>query len=183
MNPPPIGEGLSVGWNTFKNNYNVLLIPLLCAFAVGLIPIVGGFLALPGMLLVSLKVLRGQTPETGDGFVGFQAFVDHLVMGILQALGLIACCIGVYVTQALFLPGTLLIVDKGLGWSDAKDRCLEEIKPNLLAWVLYTFVLGLVAAAGLIACGVGIFVTLPIATIGWAYAYDQTLGAARKGSV
>jgi len=44
-------------------------------------------------------------------------------------------------------------------------------------------VLGLVGAAGAILCGVGLLITLPIATIGWAYAYEQTFGATRKGAV
>jgi|SRR5579862_2651186 len=180
MNPPPIGEGLSVGWNTLKTNVSVLVVPFLCAIILNFIPIVGGFFAMPGMLLVSLKILRGQTPEANDGFVGFQAFMDNLMMGILQIAGALLCCIGAVITQALFIPGSLLIVDKGLGWSDAKDRCLDEIKPNLMAWIIYTFVLGLVGASGMILCGIGIFVTLPIATIGWAYAYEQTLGAPRK---
>jgi hypothetical protein len=180
MNPPSIGEGLSVGWNTLKEHYQALLVPMLCAFVLSFIPIVGGFFALPGMLLVSLKILRGQTPEANDGFVGFQALMDNLVMGLLQICGVIACCIGGWVTHGLFLLGTLLIVDKGLSWSDAKDRCMEEIWPNILPWVLYVLVLGLVGASGIILCGIGIVATLPIATIGWAYAYEKTLGAPRR---
>jgi hypothetical protein len=180
MNPPPIGEGLSVGWNTLKENVSTLAIPFLCAMILNFIPIVGGFFAIPGMLLVSLKVLRGQTPEPADGFVGFQAFMDNLVMGLLQLSGAILCCIGAIITHALFIPGSCLIVDKGLSWSDAKDRCMEEIKPNLMAWIVYTLVLGLVGGSGAILCGVGVFVTLPIAVIGWAYAYEKTLGAPRR---
>ena len=179
MNPPNIGEALSVGWEKFRENMMPIVIATLCAMLLSLIPIVGGFLALPGMLYVSLKALRGQAPEPKDGFVGMQAAVDNIVMGLLQALGLIACCVGVYVTQAIFIPGTFLIVDKGMNWTDAKDRCLEQIKPNWLSWLLFTFVLGLVGGLGAILCGVGVFFTLPIATIGFAYAYEQTLGAQR----
>jgi uncharacterized membrane protein len=162
-----------------KERYQELLVPYLCALVLGFIPIVGGFFALPGLLLVSLKVLRGQTPEPNDGFVGFNRLVDNLVMGLLQIVGLIACCIGVWVSQGLFLPGTLLIVDKGLDWNAAKDRCMEEVKPNLLQWVLYNLVVGIVGAAGMILLGVGIILTLPIATIAWAYAYEKTFGASR----
>jgi hypothetical protein len=169
MNPPSIGEGLSVGWNTFKEHWKVLLIPYLCAMVAGIIP----FFAIPGLMLVSLKVLRNETPEPADGFIGFKALVDHLMMGILQIVGLIGCCVGVYVTQALFIPGSLLIIEKGIGWSEAKDQCLEAIKPNLFPWVIYFFVTGIVGGLGSILCGVGIFITLPIATIAWAHAYEQ----------
>ena len=178
MNPPNIGDGLSIGWEKFRENMGPIIVAHLCAMLLGLIPVVGGFLALPGMLYVGLKAVRGQSVEAKDGFVGLQAAVDNIVMGLLQIIGLIACCIGVYVTQAIFIQGTFLIVDKGMGWSDAKDRCMEQIKPNWLSWTLYVFVLGLVGGLGAILCGVGILITLPIATIGFAYAYDQTLAKA-----
>lgn len=180
MNPPPIGEALTVGWQRFQQNMLPVIIGILCAMLVGLIPIIGGFLTLPGIFLVSLKALRGQAPEPSDGFVGFQQFVDNIVMGLLQALGLIACCIGVYVTQAIFFQGTFLIVDKNMAWSDAKDRCLEQIKPNWPAWTLFVIVVGLVGSLGTLLCGIGVLFTAPIATIAFAYAYEQTLGAARR---
>lgn len=176
MNPPPIGEALSAGWNAFKENMGPVLIGMLCALLLGLIPFVGGFLAFPGMMLVSLKAVRGQAPEPADGFVGFSALVDNLVMGLLQVLGIVACCIGVYATQGIFYQGTLLIVDKGMTWSDAKDKCLAEIKPNWPAWTLFVFVVGLVGSLGVILCVIGVLLTLPIATCAFAYAYEQTLG-------
>ncbi len=177
MNPPPIGEALSVGWAKFKDNMVPVLIGILCAALLGLIPVVGQFLAMPGMFLVALKALRGQAPEPSDGFVGMQAAVDNIVMGLLQILGLIACCVGQIVTQAIFFQGTFLIVDKGMTWSDAKDKCMDEIKPNWLNWTVFVFVMSLVAASGMIACIVGVFFTAPIALIAYAYAYEQTLGA------
>ncbi len=178
MNPPPIGEALTVGWEKFKENMVPTIVAMLCAMLLGLIPVVGGFLALPGICLVSLKVLRGQLPEPRDGFVGFTQPMDNIVLGLFQILGLIACCIGVYVTQAIFVPGTFLIVDKSMTWSDAKDRCMEQIKPNWVAWTIFFFVVGLVGGLGSILCGIGILFTLPIATIALAYAYEQTLGKA-----
>jgi hypothetical protein len=180
MNPPSIGDALNVGWTTFQKNMMPILIAVVCAALLGIIPVIGGFLAFAGMMNVSLKALRGQTPEPADGFIGFQALVDHIVMGLLQILGLIACCIGVYVTQGIFFQGTLLIIDKGMTWSDAKDRCLDQIKPNWVAWTIFCLVVGIVGGLGAILCGIGIFFTLPIATIALAYAYEQTLGAGAR---
>lgn len=178
MNPPPIGVALGVGWNTFMQNPGPILIGILCAALLGLIPLVGGGLAFAGMMNVSLKALRGQTPEASDGFVALQAAADHIVMGLLQIAGILLCCVGVYVTQALFFQGSLLMLDKGMGWSDAKDRCLERLKDNWLPWTAFCFVVGLVGALGAVLCGVGVILTLPIATIAFAYAYEQTLGRA-----
>ena len=178
MNPPPIGEALEVGWNTFKENFAPILIGVLCACLLSLIPLVGGGLAFAGMMQVCLKALRGQTPEASDGFVAFQAAVDNIVMGLLQISGILLCCIGVYVTQGIFFPGTLLIVDKGMTWQQAMDVCMQQLKPNWVSWTLFTLAVGIVGSLGTLLCIVGVFVTAPVALIAMAYAYEKTLGAA-----
>jgi len=178
MNPPPIGEALGAGWNAVKAQMVPVIIGTLCALLLGIIPVVGGFLAMPGLLLVAQKALRGEKPEPADGFVGFQAAVDYIVIGLLQIVGLIACCIGVYVSQAVFIPGVFLILNKKSSWQEAKDVCIAQIWPNWLSWTIFTLVTAIVGSLGSILCGVGILVTLPIATCAWAYAYEQTLAKA-----
>src|SRR6185295_600273 len=42
IQPPPIGEALTVGFETFKKNPVPILVGTLCAIIVSLIPIVGG---------------------------------------------------------------------------------------------------------------------------------------------
>ena len=70
MNPPPIGEALEAAWDVFKKDYAAILIATLCAMLLGLVPLVGGGLAMAGLMHVSLKALRGQSPEPADGFIG-----------------------------------------------------------------------------------------------------------------
>lgn len=175
MNPAPLGDALKAGWESFKAQPVPILIGVLCAALLGIIPVVGGLLAFPGMLYVCLKALRGQTPEVGDAFIAFQKPVDHIVMGLLQIAGILACCIGIYATQGLFFQGSLLIIDKDLGWSEAKDRCLGALKDSWVGWALFAFVVGLVSSLGVILCIVGVFVTLPVALGAFAYAYEQGL--------
>lgn len=163
-----------MGWKTLQQNPAPIFLGMLCAMLIGLIPILGAGLAFAGMMKVSLKALRGQAPEPADGFAGLSDnAIDHVVMGLLQLAGLLACCVGVYVTQGLFFPGTLLILDRGLTWEEAKDACLARVKPNWLAWTLFALVVGIVGASGMIACVVGVFVTAPVAMIAMAYAYEQ----------
>jgi hypothetical protein len=178
VNPPPIGEALEVAWATFKKDYESIFIGILCALLLTLIPLVGGGLAMAGLMQVSLKALRGQRPEPADGFVGLQAPVDHIVMGLLQIVGLLACCVGVYVSHAVFFPGTALIVDKKMTWTEAKDVCVARIAPNWAAWTLFTFVISLVGASGAILCGIGIVVTAPLAALAMAYAYERSIAPA-----
>lgn len=179
VSPPPIGEALSVGWKTFQQNPAPILLGMLCAMVIGLIPILGGGLAFAGMMRVSLRALRGEVPEPADGFAGLSNnAVDHIVMGLLQIVGILACCVGVYVSQGIFFPGTLLILDRDMTWEQAKDVCLKQVKPNWVSWTLFVLVVGLAGASGMILCVVGVFFTAPIAMIAMAYAYEKTLAAA-----
>jgi hypothetical protein len=178
VSPPPIGEALGVGWTTFQEHMGPVTLGFLCALLPSLIPLVGGGLAFAGMMHVSRKALRGEAPLPSDGFVGLsQNAVDHIVMGLLQIAGLIACCVGVYVTQGLFYPGTLMILDRGITWQQAMDACREQVQPNLVQWTLFVFVVGLVGASGMLLCVVGVFLTAPVATIALAYAYERAFAA------
>jgi len=180
--PPGIGEAIGEGWKAYKANLVPGLIAFFCAGLLGLIPIVGGLLAMPGFANVALKLVRGQKPEPADGFIIFkQSVVDHIIMVILQMIGVILCGFGQLITQPLFFQGTYLILDKGMKWGEAKDKCMAEIKPNLMGWVIFCFVLSIVAFLGVIACVVGVFITGPIAMCGMAYAYEKTLGGGGGG--
>jgi uncharacterized membrane protein len=179
VNPPPIGEALGVGWKTFQQNPVPILLGMLCAMIIGLIPLLGAGLAFAGMMKVSLKALRGQVPDPLDGFAGLSDnAIDHIVMGLLQLVGMIACCIGVYVSQGIFFPGTLLILERRMTWEQAKDECLRQARPNWLAWTLFTLAVGLVGASGTLLCFAGVLFTAPIAMIAMAYAYEQSFGSA-----
>lgn len=175
MNPPPIGEALEAAIAAFKRDYAAIVIATLCAMLLGLVPLVGNGLVMAGMFQVGLKALRGHTPEPADGFVGLQAIGDHIVMGLLQLVGLLACCVGVYVSQAVFFPGTGLILEKGMDWRRAKDVCVERIAPNWASWTLFTFVVGLVGASGALLCGIGVIATAPLTGLALAYAYERSV--------
>lgn len=179
MNPPPLGEALSIGWERFKAQAMPLMLAVfLASLVMSVIPIAGVGLGMAGVLYAGLKALRGQTVEIGDAFIGFQRPMDHIMIGLWQIIGVLACCIGVMVTGPLFYQGHLLIIEKGMTWQQAKDTCMEHIKPNWLGWAIYGLVLGLVAQLGLVACIVGVFVTSAIQAVAMAYGYEQTLGKA-----
>jgi uncharacterized membrane protein len=177
VSPPPIGEALTVAWTTLQANPAPIIIGCLCAMLPGLVPVLGQGLAFAGMMQVARKALRGQVPQPTDGLVGLSdQLVDHLVMGLLQIAGILACCVGVYVTQAIFFPGTVLILERGMTWDQAKDVCLAQVKPNALQWTLFVLVVGLVGASGMLLCFVGVLFTAPIAALALAYAYEKAFG-------
>jgi hypothetical protein len=177
VSPPPIGEALNVAWTAFQANMAPIVIGCLCAMLPGLVPVLGQGVAFAGMMKVARKALRGQVPQPTDGLVGLSdQLVDHFVMGLLQIAGILACCVGVYVTQAIFYPGTLLILERGMTWEQARDVCIAQVKPNAVQWTLFVLVVGLVGASGMILCFVGVLFTAPIAMLALAHAFEKAFG-------
>ena len=174
--PPSIGEALGKGFEIYKANFGPVFVGTLCAMVCGMIPVIGPFLVIPGMCYVALKAVRGQKISAEDGFIAFKALGDHIVIGLLSMCGIILCFVGIFITQPLFRPGFFYILDKKMSWSKAKDKCMSDVKPHLFSWFWFEFITGLVPAlAGMLLCGVGIFLTLPIATCAMAYAYEKSL--------
>ncbi len=178
MNPPPIGESLSAGWNAFKTRPVELIVGMLLANLVFMIPLVGHALGLAGLFYMSLKAVRGEKVEIVDVFAGFRKPLDQIVIGLLQMLGFLLCCVGVLITTPLFAPGLILIADKGVSWQEAKDRCWQEVRPAWPGWVGLWLVILLLNLLGAFACIIGAYVTGPIGMCAFAYAYDRTLGRA-----
>jgi hypothetical protein len=176
MNPPPIGDALRLAWERFKQDPWPILLMVLIANLIFLIPIAGIGLGMPGALLAGARVVRGQTPEVDDALVGFKRPVDHIMIGLLQLSGMLACCVGVLVTAPLFFMGHMLIVEKGLDWQQAMRVCLDQVKPHLVEWILFYLVLVLFSSLGALACGLGVLVTAPMAAIAMAFAYEGSLG-------
>lgn len=90
-------------------------------------------------------------------------FVLCIVPGIIAALGLT-------MTQPL-------IVDQKLAPVDAMKASWAGMKPHLGSLFVLGFVLGLLNFAGALACGVGLFVTVPIYVVAMALVYRDVFGA------
>lgn len=143
-----------------------------------LVGIVGGaaFGLLQGPMIVGyFKALekedRGEKPEIGDIFKGFDAFVPALVAalvsGIIIGIGTMLCIIPGLLLMPLF-PLSLYFVAKGeKDGIKALQRAWPLVKANLVAAALAAFVVGIVGSLGLILCFVGIFLTMPITMIGY----------------
>ena len=140
---------------------------------------------LGGLYNYYLKLIRGQPATIGDAFAGFsRSFVPllmaHVVSGFLTCLGLLCCVIpGVYLAVAwkFTLP---LVIDKQLGFWDAMELSRKTVTPQW--WSLFALMLlaGLISAAGLIVCCIGVLATIPIGIAAILYAYDDMLGGGSR---
>src|SRR5262245_9040982 len=197
--PPNAGEALKAGWNAFVANSkvmvggfaiflgSVLFLLILFQILAGALSWITVFLAVgaimpplllvPGLYKMALKAVRGQKPDVRDLLVLFQDRpVHHIGLLLLQTCGALLCVIGSIVTQAIFIPGSFLVLDKKLDWDGAMGMCVEQIKPKLPQWILFQLVVAVVAYVGVFGLIVGVLVTGPVALCAWAYAYEKSFG-------
>jgi hypothetical protein len=223
-----ISESLSAAWQTFKRLPGVLigvfLIYLVITMAVSYIPIVGPIISLfitppimGGVIIVGLKAVRGETPEIGEMFLGFQDYwhwmgVYWLFIAIMLAtmipLGIgaaVAAVLGTFkgsVEDPSAITGIAVMVVTGLisivlyivygirfmfAWYAAADlrdivECFSTSAVMTEARRLELFgiaiVLGLLAVAGIIACGVGYIFTVMLTYLAFMHIYDALRGQA-----
>lgn len=136
---------------------------------------------LGGLFSYYLKLIRGEHAELSDAFAGFspaflQLMLLSLVSGLLVGLGLMLCLIpGIYlqVVWSLALP---LAIDKRLDFWNAMEVSRKVISKYwwqyfglLLLWLALQVV-------GILACLVGVFVTLTFSGLAYAYAYEDLFG-------
>jgi len=179
-----IGEMIGRGWELLKANFwplvGVTALVYIVSVLVDAIPLVGLLLwgvFLGGMFYYYLKRLRGQPAKLGDAFSGFklafaQLMLAGLVSWVLMVIGF-ACLIipGIYLVVAwcFTMP---LVIDKKLEFWTAMEVSRRVVTAQwwrmfgllILAW--------LIAVLGFLGCGIGFFVTLPIAIGAVASAYD-----------
>ncbi len=125
-----------------------------------------------------LKLIRRQPVNVSDAFVGFspvfgQLALVGLVVGLLTLLGFALCVLpGIYLAVA-WIFGVPLVIDKRMDFWDAMEMSRKIVNQHF--WIVLGLLLlvGLISAAGLVACCVGVFVTTPIGYIALIYAYED----------
>src|SRR5262245_17890497 len=174
-----IGDCFSRGWQLYKDNFWLLLVAcavmLLITSGLHSIPAIGNVLGLlfgfafwGGLDFLFLKRIRGEAADVGDAFCGFKSglvplMLASLVANLLTTVGFILLILpGIYLLVAWWMFVPLLIIDKRLEFWPAMELSRKTVNQNF--WrCLGLFVLGgLVAISGFLACGLGLFFTVPI---------------------
>ncbi|MBI3721553.1 MAG: hypothetical protein HY248_03285, partial [Fimbriimonas ginsengisoli] len=137
---------------------------------------------LGGVYRTAFKQIRGEKISVRDLFSG-----GDLVFSVIGALFLIAICVNIG-TIFCILPGFLamgllfftlpLIVERRMGVIDAMKLSFETTRPNMWMFMLFAFVVSLLAGIGAIACYVGIIVSYPLHFLVTAAAYKDIFGVA-----
>lgn len=132
---------------------------------------------LGGLFRYYLKLIRGQPAGIGDAFSGFtngftQLALLGLVQGLLVLVGLLLCVLpGIYLSVAWCFC-SLLVADKGMDFWPAMEFSRKIVTKHWFIVLGFLLVIGLLGASGIIACCVGYLVTMPVALMAIAYAYE-----------
>jgi uncharacterized membrane protein len=174
------GDWIKEGFDLYKQNLSVLILSSLIAYALTVVTL--GILGGPmfaGLIKIVLRLHdKEQPPPTvGDVFQGFHYFLPSflftLVWGLIFGAG--ACilgfvpCIGPLIAIALTLAGVAflmfgfyLIVDQGMDFWPASMASIEKVKPDFFPFLGLYLVAAIIGELGVLACGIGVFATMPI---------------------
>lgn len=195
------GDAFKFGWHAWKKNWAAMLgatflyflLPIVPGIIIQAYPDMNGFLlfilqiihlaltviAVMGFLTISLKVARQEEFSFGDFFKNIHLFPSFLLAFVLYYLGAI---IG---TILLVVPGIYFCAKYNL-WPyfilDRSFKGLESLKASGetmygAKWDMFLFMIGafFVNLIGLLCLVVGLFASVPITTIAWAYIYNKLI--------
>jgi hypothetical protein len=137
-----------------------------------------------GLFKYYLNLIRGENAGVGEAFSGFGPSIGQLLLlGLVQfflvMIGYLLCLIpGIYLAIAWYFA-VPLVIDKRLGFWEALELSRKMVSKHWFLVFAFLLVCGLVAAAGIIGCFIGILVTMPISFAALMYAYE-TIFNARK---
>jgi hypothetical protein len=145
-------------------------------------PFVGSILAqipgqilLVGLLRMAFKQIRGGKIQIGDAFAFSDVVVPAAVATVLTSLGVMAgtvlCVVPGLLLAALWLFTFPLVADGRPDGVDAMRTSWNTLKDDWLMALVFLLVMAVMVALGLLACGVGVLVTGPLAVLSTALVY------------
>jgi hypothetical protein len=188
------GDWIKEGFDLYKNNLGLLILASLIAFLLSgvTLGILGGPM-FAGLIGIILRLRDGDPtpPVVGDVFQGFQFFLPSFLFGIVWGVMIgVAClilafipCLGQLLSVCLCLAagaflmfGLFLIVDRKMDFWPASMASIEKVKPTFFPYLGLAVVAGVIGQIGALACGIGVFVTLPIYFAILAVVYRDVFG-------
>ncbi len=195
------GDWLEQGFALYKQHLGSLIVPMLLVIVISILTL--GILAGPmlaGLVLMILR-MKDQTepkPTVGDVFQGFQfflnsflfmlayfvvGFIGSTILGFLPVIGGLLSYFFSFAIMALVLFTLFLIVDKKLDFWPAVMASVDKVKTNFWPFLGFAVVISVISALGMIACGIGIIITMPFYYCAAAVAYRDVFDETDSGAV
>lgn len=181
-------ELLRFGWNTFKQRAWFLValtfLYFLVTFIVADISVIRDIVSMLmsiAFTAVTLKLVDGHSSRYSDLLAPFKTykvtlhyFLASILYMLIVLVGLILLILpGVYLLVRLQFFAYLLVEHENMGVIESLKKSMEMTKGKF--WSLFGFgiVFVLVNLLGLIALGIGLFVTIPVTCIAYAMMYRK----------
>ncbi|RMG50833.1 MAG: zinc ribbon domain-containing protein [Acidobacteria bacterium] len=200
--PVDLGRWLSEGWQLYKRDagtFSMAFLVMLLLSLVTLTVLTGPLLA--GFYHMVFKSMRGEKPRVGDLFKGLDRFwpnafawlVNAVLMSVLGGGSSVRYSVGAVTVSsplfglisfilsplvwAVFMFVYPLILERRRDTAAALDEAIRTVfgRSALQFWVC-GFIFEILSFIGLLACGVGFFVSAPFILCAQAIAYRDTFG-------
>ena len=187
-----LGEWLSGGWQVYKENWALMSVASLIAFALSGVTL--GVLAGPllmGLFRMAFATMRGERPVMGDMFNWrgrfLQSFLTALIYGAIYAglggignnnafFGLLSAAATPMLTL-MFGFTTSLVLERDMDVVNAINHVGRLVfSRDAFMWWVVGLVFAAITAGGFIGCGIGILITLPWMISASAVAYRDVFG-------
>jgi uncharacterized membrane protein len=127
-----------------------------------------------GIWRAGLAVTRGEAPNVNmltqtDNLGPY--ILTTIVVGLGLFVGIILCVIPGIIWLVLTAYAPLVALDKGAGPGEAISTSIDWVKNNAGRVILVLVVAYLVYTLGIIACCVGLLVSIPVALVAITYSY------------
>ncbi len=203
-----ISEAINQGWQTFSKNLSTYAIALAVSIVLYTISAVfsdgkndtqtalesiGALISFAlstivtlGYIKVLLKLLEDKKPEISDFFYFKSGIFSYIVASILLTplifIGYILLIIPGIILSIRFSLVSYFIADKNMGPIDAIGASWNATKGQTLQLFLFGLAnLGL-NILGLLALGIGLFITVPVSQTAMAYVYKKLLAEVESNS-
>lgn len=175
------GSWISQGWQLVKSDITIFAVMALLLMIIGAaVPIILTGALTAGFQLVCMRKLYGRRADFGDLFKGFNFLVPTLVasllISVLTAVGGLLCIIPGLVIAAMYSFTYLFIVDKKMDFWPAMEASHAIVKQDYVGFTLFLTALIGIQILGVLACFVGLLVTIPIHLAAVTIAYKELVG-------
>lgn len=186
-----IGKNIQESFGLYSRNFGTLFLGTLIGGFLSVITL--GILAGPltaGMLVLCLKLSRGEKAEWKEIFAHFDQFLPTFlatlllwaataVVWIMSSIPLIGWIIQIVASPALGLLYILtigFIVDQKMQLMNAARRSVDYFAADPLSLWFAALLFGILGSIGVILFGIGVILTAPIALVGFTLIYKNLSG-------
>lgn len=183
-----ISKNIQQSFNLYLKNFVLLVLASSIAGVITLVSL--GILAGPmigGLLLLGIKLIRGEKGELNEIFAHFDQFLPTLMATLLLwGTGFVFYVIGIipvigWITNLVVSPVLFFLYVLTIGFIvEQKRQPIQAIKRSIACfateWMqlwLYSLAMMVISGIGSLVLGVGVILTIPLGMMGMALVYQQ----------